>query len=156
HHHLRLLAGEHSGGPARQQVPGGSVRSRRGRAHVRRPRAAGPDAAGQRGRRLDPRTLQRPGPRRREMNEQARATTTDVNLPKLEKSLRSTRTLFSAGMSILTAGLTLIAIVPLFSVIIMLVWKGGQRLSIALFTELPPAARMVGGGVGNALLGSLL
>jgi phosphate transport system permease protein len=46
--------------------------------------------------------------------------------------------------------------VPLFSVIIMLVWRGGQRLGLALFTELPPAAGMVGGGIGNALLGTFL
>jgi phosphate transport system permease protein len=80
----------------------------------------------------------------------------EINLPKLEKSLRSTRTLFSAFMSILAGTMTVLAMVPLFSVLYMLAWKGGQRLSISLFTELPPAARMVGGGIGNALVGSLL
>jgi phosphate transport system permease protein len=80
----------------------------------------------------------------------------EINLPKLEKSLRSTRTLFSAFMSILAAAMTLVALVPLFSVLIMLIWKGGERLGVALFTELPPAAGMIGGGIGNALVGSLL
>jgi len=59
-------------------------------------------------------------------------------------------------MSWLVGGLTFLAIVPLFSVIIMLLWRGGQRLGIALFTELPPAAGMVGGGIGNALLGTFV
>jgi phosphate transport system permease protein len=37
----------------------------------------------------------------------------------------------------------------------MLIVRGGERLSIALFTELPPAAGMSGGGIGNAILGTL-
>src|SRR5262249_43688050 len=36
------------------------------------------------------------------------------------------------------------------------IWRGGSRLSFALLTELPPAAGMIGGGIGNALLGTLL
>jgi phosphate transport system permease protein len=38
----------------------------------------------------------------------------------------------------------------------MLLWRGGQRLGVSLFTELPPAAGMAGGGIGNALMGTLL
>jgi phosphate transport system permease protein len=38
----------------------------------------------------------------------------------------------------------------------MLIVRGGKRLSLALFTELPPAAGMVGGGIGNALVGTIL
>jgi len=37
----------------------------------------------------------------------------------------------------------------------MLLRRGSERLSLALFTELPPAAGMSGGGIGNALLGTL-
>jgi phosphate transport system permease protein len=79
-----------------------------------------------------------------------------VQMPELERSLRKPRTLLSAVLSILTGIMTLIALVPLFSVLLMLIWRGGQRLSFALFTQLPPAAGMVGGGIGNALLGTLL
>jgi phosphate transport system permease protein len=82
--------------------------------------------------------------------------TTEIDLPQLERRLRSPRTLFSACMSGLVAVMTGIAILPLFSVLFMLFFRGGQRLGIALFTELPPAAGMVGGGIGNALLGTLL
>jgi phosphate transport system permease protein len=79
-----------------------------------------------------------------------------IDTSKLEKSLRRPRTLFSFCMSILTAIVTVLAAVPLFSVLIMLAWRGGQRLSLSLFTDLPPAAGMVGGGIGNAILGSVL
>jgi phosphate transport system permease protein len=79
-----------------------------------------------------------------------------IDLPRLEKSLRSPRTLFSSCLSLLAAGMTLLAMVPLLSVLVMLVWRGGRRLGVALFTELPPAAGMVGGGIGNAIVGTLL
>jgi phosphate transport system permease protein len=59
-------------------------------------------------------------------------------------------------MSVLCTLMAMLAAVPLFSVLIMLVWRGGARLSPALFTELPPAAGMVGGGIGNAIVGSVV
>jgi phosphate transport system permease protein len=74
----------------------------------------------------------------------------------LEKSLRKPRTLISAVLTWLCTGMTLLAMLPLFSVLFMLLYKGGQRLSIALFVDLPPAAGMIGGGIGNALLGTIL
>ena len=80
----------------------------------------------------------------------------NVNRGRLDRSLRRPRTLFSLCMSALCALLALLAAVPLFSVLMMLVWRGGARLSLALFTELPPAAGMQGGGIGNAIVGSLL
>ena len=79
-----------------------------------------------------------------------------VDLRQLERSLRRPRTLFSFCMSALCALLALLAAVPLLSVLLMLVWRGGARLSPAIFTELPPAAGMTGGGIGNAIIGSLL
>ena len=59
----------------------------------------------------------------------------------------------------LTAGAWLIALigaVPLFSVIYMLVVKGGARIGLELFTELPPAGFEEGGGIGNAIQGTLV
>lgn len=79
-----------------------------------------------------------------------------VDLQKLERSLRRPRTLFSFCMSVSCSILALLAAVPLFSVLLMLVWRGGARLNLALFTELPPAAGMRGGGIGNAIVGTLL
>jgi phosphate transport system permease protein len=76
--------------------------------------------------------------------------------PDLERRLRKPRTLFSAAMSLVAGIMSLMAMVPLVSVLLMLIWRGGQRLSVQLFTQLPPAAGMNGGGIGNALLGTFL
>jgi phosphate transport system permease protein len=76
--------------------------------------------------------------------------------PDLELRLRKPRTLVSVILSVIAGIMSLIAMVPLVSVLGMLIWQGGQRLSLRLFTELPPAAKMPGGGIGNALLGTIL
>jgi phosphate transport system permease protein len=78
-----------------------------------------------------------------------------INLPELERSLRHVRTLNSAIMSVLIGGMSLLAMVPLVSVLWMLLERGSERLGLDLFTELPPAAGMIGGGIGNAFLGTL-
>jgi phosphate transport system permease protein len=80
----------------------------------------------------------------------------DIDLPQLEKSLRHPRTLFSSFMSLMTGAVTFTSVVPLASVLILLAVNGGKRLDFALFTELPPAAKMIGGGIGSALLGTIV
>ena len=52
--------------------------------------------------------------------------------------------------------MTLLALVPLFAVLWMVVWRGGKKLNIALLTQLPPAPLEQGGGFGNAIVGTLL
>jgi phosphate transport system permease protein len=79
-----------------------------------------------------------------------------VNFFDLEKSLRRPRTLLSVLLSGLVTCMTLFALVPLISVVWMLLWKGGKRLSLDLFTQLPPAALEAGGGFGNAIAGTLI
>ena len=76
--------------------------------------------------------------------------------PDLRKSWSERRAMRSV---ILTAGgwiVTVIASVPLFSVLYMLIVQGGSRLSLDLFTELPPAGFEQGGGFGNAIVGTLV
>ena len=76
--------------------------------------------------------------------------------PDLHKSFTERRALRSL---ILTAGAWIaaaIASVPLFSVLYMLIVQGGSRLSLDLFTELPPAGFELGGGFGNAIVGTLV
>ena len=80
----------------------------------------------------------------------------DPHSLQLEKSLSDSRTLLSVLLSIVTTILAVIACVPLFSVLIMLLWRGGARLGLELFTELPPTAFETGGGFGNAILGTLV
>lgn len=80
----------------------------------------------------------------------------EIDLAELDRSLRRPRTLLSYCLSALCSILALVAAVPLISVLLMLVVRGGKRLSLALFTELPPAAGIPGGGIGNAIVGTLL
>jgi phosphate transport system permease protein len=75
---------------------------------------------------------------------------------ELRRSLRSWRSLFSAGMSVLALAMTILALTPLFSVLWMVILRGSANLRPTLFLELPPAAGMPGGGIGNALLGTVL
>ena len=81
---------------------------------------------------------------------------TSSDAPDLSRSWTERRALRSV---IMTAGawiLALIASVPLFSVLYMLIVQGGSRLSVDLFTELPPAGFELGGGFGNAIVGTLV
>jgi phosphate transport system permease protein len=80
----------------------------------------------------------------------------DVDLSQLERSLQRPRTLIDFLLNLLVTAMTLASLVPLFSVIVMLFWRGGQRLSLALFTQLPPAPLEAGGGFGNAIIGTLI
>ncbi|HEX3849466.1 MAG TPA: phosphate ABC transporter permease PstA [Polyangiaceae bacterium] len=66
------------------------------------------------------------------------------------------RTLGNAVLSVLAVVLSLIAMFPLFSVLYMLLVKGAAMLSPSLFTELTPGAGMDGGGISNAIVGTLV
>ena len=79
----------------------------------------------------------------------------DIDLGKLEVSLRSPRTLVSAGLSFVAIGASLLACIPLISVLAMLIYRGGQRLSWVALTGTPPSAFGTGGGFGNAIVGTL-
>jgi phosphate transport system permease protein len=81
---------------------------------------------------------------------------TDVDLGELETSLRSPRTLASAALSFIAIGAAVFACVPLFSVLAMLIYRGGARLSYEALTSTPPAALAAGGGFGNAILGTVV
>jgi phosphate transport system permease protein len=83
-------------------------------------------------------------------------TTSELDLADLERSLRRPRTLFSYSMSILTGTATIVAMLPLFSVLYLLAIRGAAALSMATFTSLPPAAMGSGGGFGNAIVGTLV
>ena len=80
----------------------------------------------------------------------------DLDFTDLERSLLRPRTLMSGLLNTLVAGMTLLALIPLFSVVWMLLWRGGHKLSLICFTELPPAPLEQGGGFGNAILGTLM
>ena len=66
------------------------------------------------------------------------------------------RSLWSKLLSGICVGLALLTLVPLFSIVFLVLKNGLPLLSWSVFTELPPAAGMTGGGFGNAMVGTLL
>src|SRR5215471_11270863 len=79
-----------------------------------------------------------------------------VDFSHLERSLRRPRTLVDFLLTTLVSAMTLLSLIPLFSVVLMLLWRGGQKLRLSVFTELPPAPLEQGGGFGNAIIGTLI
>jgi phosphate transport system permease protein len=79
-----------------------------------------------------------------------------IDFSQLERSLRRPRTLVDFLLTALVSAMTLLSLIPLFSVVLMLLWRGGQKLRPAVFTELPPAPLELGGGFGNAVIGTLI
>jgi phosphate transport system permease protein len=73
---------------------------------------------------------------------------------ELKKNYFEPRSLFNNILTIITWFMAILACLPLFSVLIMLILKGSQRLSWEIFTELPPTAFEMGGGFGNAIVGT--
>ena len=86
----------------------------------------------------------------------AQAALSAIAPPDLSRSRTEPR---SVRNLVLTGGAWAVAIIagiPLLSVLYMLIVNGGARLSTELFTELPPAGFEMGGGFGNAIVGTLL
>jgi phosphate transport system permease protein len=77
-------------------------------------------------------------------------------VPDLSRSFSEPRALRSALLTGFTWVIAVVASVPLFSVLYMLIVEGGARLGLELFTELPPAGFEMGGGFGNAIVGTLV
>jgi phosphate transport system permease protein len=75
---------------------------------------------------------------------------------RLQRSTFEPRALRSLILTGATWVAAIVAAIPLFSVLYMLIVRGGQRLSLELFTELPPAGFEMGGGFGNAVVGTLV
>ncbi len=75
--------------------------------------------------------------------------------PSLQRKIEG-RALRSILLSTLTWVSALLASVPLFSVLYMLITRGGARLNMEVFTSLPPAGFEMGGGFGNALIGTFV
>jgi phosphate transport system permease protein len=89
------------------------------------------------------------------MAQSAVETTTDAPV-HLFRSHRSRRTALNTALTVLAFALSLVAMLPLFSVLYMLIARGAPLISVDLFTELTPGAGAVGGGIGNAILGTLV
>jgi phosphate transport system permease protein len=66
------------------------------------------------------------------------------------------RSLWNRILSFICVGLSLLTLIPLVSIVYLVLKNGLPLLKWSVFTELPPAAGMVGGGFGNAVLGTLV
>jgi phosphate transport system permease protein len=79
--------------------------------------------------------------------------------PQLGRQAFETRALKSGFLTGVTWLLALVAAIPLFSVIYLLLVRGGTRLFSSDFAEiitgLPPAGFEMGGGIGPAIVGTL-
>ena len=65
------------------------------------------------------------------------------------------RKMVDRGMAVVCALLFLVAFIPLLSVLWLVVTKGAAGLSWDFFTQLPKPVGEEGGGIGNALIGTL-
>jgi phosphate transport system permease protein len=74
----------------------------------------------------------------------------------LSFTLKNSRTFVDRVLTIVAYTLTAVALFPLFSVLYMLIVRGGAQLSPSLLLEVTPGAGMEGGGIGNAVLGTLV
>jgi phosphate transport system permease protein len=77
-----------------------------------------------------------------------------ASMKQLRGSLVEGRGLRSRIYTAITWGMAILAALPLFSVLFMLIAKGGSRLNWETLTALPPAAFEVGGGIGPAIVGT--
>ncbi len=84
------------------------------------------------------------------------ATAAEIPSKLLRRSPFERRALRSLLLTTGAWGAALVAAVPLVSVLYMLIVRGGARLSGELFVELPPAGFEMGGGFGNALVGTVV
>lgn len=66
------------------------------------------------------------------------------------------RNLGNSLMTALAALFSTIAVLPLVLVLGYVLLKGASKISISLFTELPPPPGLEGGGIGNAIVGTLV
>lgn len=74
----------------------------------------------------------------------------------LEVSHSRPRTIVGTLLTVLAFALLALALLPLVLVITYVIIKGASRFNSSLFTELPPAAFQEGGGVANAIVGTLI
>ena len=74
----------------------------------------------------------------------------------LKKRPTSTRSLFGVVMTAVATACIIITLIPLFAVLIYVGLQGFSRLNLDLFTQLPPPPGLSGGGIANAIIGTLM
>lgn len=77
-------------------------------------------------------------------------------IEKNQKVVSSRRKVINAVMLAITGLMTLLALIPLFWIIGYVVYKGGQYINLDFFIHTPRPLGMTGGGVLNAIQGTLI
>ncbi|MEI6426798.1 MAG: phosphate ABC transporter permease PstA [Pseudanabaena sp. ELA607] len=77
-------------------------------------------------------------------------------IESLKRNTSSPRTLFGNLMTGLTVSASVFAMLALTAVLSYVIIKGASRINFGVFTQLPPAPGIEGGGFGNAIIGTLL
>jgi phosphate transport system permease protein len=79
-----------------------------------------------------------------------------LNLKGLRKDSSRPRDVFNITMTILSGLCLAITLIPLILVLAFVFVQGFRRINLALFTQLPPPPGLEGGGIANAILGTIL
>ena len=66
------------------------------------------------------------------------------------------RNLLNLAFTLLAGVFALVAVLPLVLVLAYVLIKGGSLMTAALLTQLPPAPGLSGGGIGNAMVGTII
>ncbi len=74
----------------------------------------------------------------------------------LKKKPTSSRSLFGLGMTSLATLCIIITLIPLFAVLLFVLFQGFSRINLDLFTKLPPPPGLEEGGIANAIIGTLI
>ena len=82
--------------------------------------------------------------------------TAAATTPNMGRAFFERRTLTNFILTAILWALAVLAAIPLFSVLYMLIARGGARVNLETLTSLPPAGFMMGGGIGNAIVGTLV
>lgn len=86
-------------------------------------------------------------------------TSQDQQGPKTAASLNrsmSRRTIFGTVMNGFVFACVALALLPLLAVLFYVIVQGFSRFNLSLFTELPPPPLVPGGGIGSAIVGTLI
>jgi len=77
-------------------------------------------------------------------------------IPDLSYKPSLARNVGSRILTVITAIFSAVAVLPLILVLGYVIVKGGSKISLVLFTELPPPPGLDGGGIANAIVGTIV
>ena len=77
-------------------------------------------------------------------------------VPDLSYKPSLARNVGSRILTVIAGIFSAVAVLPLILVLGYVIVKGGSKISLALFTELPPPPGLDGGGIANAIVGTLV